>query len=291
MKLQPLRRPEDRAAVEDLLRVASVGDDREPLSEHKHLDFLSGGSGFCWWRGEVLAGYVHAVRSSVSGTWEVETVVDPHHRDATAMRELVDATVTELGHRRLHLWAWDPELVAVLRERGYALGRRLLQLRRPLPPEIAADFPAGISVTAFRPGHDEDLWLTAHRAAFAAHPELGLWTREWLLARTNLEWFDPQGFLLARAGDEIAAYCWTKVHHNGDGEIFSIGVPPAYRGRGLGRSISLAGLWNLHDRRGVTRAMLWTDGDNAAGLAMYGALGFETAREGYCYVANAVTGR
>jgi len=269
-----------------LLGRARAADGRDPLSEHKYLDFAAGGSGLGWWEGERLVGYVHAVSAGAADVWEVETIVDPAARTRRAWHDLVEASLAALAPRRLHLWARDPDHIAVVQDFGWRIGRRLLQLRRPLPPQEEPQFPPDVEVGPFRPDTDEEPWLAAHRAAFASHPEIDLWTRDWLADRCALDWFDPDGFLLARAGNEVAAYCWTKVHDDGIGEIFSIGVHPAYQGLGLGRAMSLAGLWALYDRRGVTEVMLFTDGDNVAGLAMYRGLGFTLSREEVCFVVS-----
>jgi mycothiol synthase len=158
-------------------------------------------------------------------------------------------------------------------------------MHRPLPVSEAAMPPGGIVIRPFRPGYDETAWLVAHAAAFSGHPEAGMWTADWLDARMRRGWFDPPGFLLAWDGDEIAAYCWTKVHSGGVGEIFLIGVHPDARGRGLGRVMSLAGLHDLGARRKCSSAMLYVDGDNHGGTRLYTSIGFSVERTDVVYEA------
>jgi len=119
--------------------------------------------------------------------------------------------------------------------------------------------------------------------AFAHHPEQGRMTLDDLLLREAEPWFDPAGFFLIEQVGEgspaLAAFHWTKVHgHEGGahppvGEVYVVGVDPAYQGAGLGRVVTLLGLHHLQDR-GLTSAMLYVDGDNAAALRTYTGLGF-----------------
>ena len=91
-------------------------------------------------------------------------------------------------------------------------------------------------------------------------------------------WFDPLGIALAwRRGVPVGAV-WTKVHAGGVGEIYSIAVRPRAAGRGLGRSLVLAGFADLSARRGAATGMLWADEANAAAVRLYRRLGMEAVR-------------
>ena len=70
---------------------------------------------------------------------------------------------------------------------------------------------------------------------------------------------------------------WTKIHTEEtppSGEIYVIGVDPAFQGRGLGKTMTLVGLDWMHRERGITRGMLYVDAENEAAVAMYTKLGF-----------------
>ena len=139
---------------------------------------------------------------------------------------------------------------------------------------------------AFRPGEDDAAWLRLNARAFAGHPEQGNWTERDLSARMKESWFAPDGFLIAEEdrpdGPQMVAFHWTKIHgadsdhthgHEPIGEVYVVGVDPDHQGRGLGRSITLAGLRWLR-ARGLPQAMLYVEADNGPALAVYRSLGF-----------------
>ena len=165
-------------------------------------------------------------------------------------------------------------LTAVLAGHGFTRARELHQLRRataePLPER---PLPDGVRLTGFTVGRDEAAWLRLNAAAFAHHPEQGRWTSADLAAREREPWFDPDGFLLARRDGALVGFHWTKVHPDGAGEVYVIGVDPAAQGSGLGAALLVRGLALLRER-GCPEVLLYVDGDNAPALALYERFGF-----------------
>jgi mycothiol synthase len=175
--------------------------------------------------------------------------------------------------------------------------------------------PEGFSVRAFQPGRDEQAWLDVNRLAFASHPEQGSIALEDLRERMAQDWFDPSGFLLVEdttvtqdgGSHPLAAFHWTKREpgpaprpgpaRDGDegagtsgrahaadsdagagrrGEVYVVGVHPAYQGRGLAGPLTGLGTAYLA-RQGVRTIELYVDGDNTRALATYRRAGFEDA--------------
>ena len=69
------------------------------------------------------------------------------------------------------------------------------------------------------------------------------------------------------------------------GEIYVIAVNPDFRGLGLGRSLTLAGLDSIH-RRGIDVGMLYVDADNTPAVGLYLALGFTIHHTNRAYTAD-----
>lgn len=168
----------------------------------------------------------------------------------------------------------------VVEARGLRVVRELWQMSRPLRGEWSdlpeVQVPDGIEVRGFRPGTDEQEWLRVNAVAFAGHPEQSRITLADLQERMREPWFDPAGFLLLVEDGRLIAFHWTKVESaaSGVGEVYVVGVDPDHQGRGLGSLVTVLGLQHLRDR-GLSRATLYVDGDNAAAIATYHRLGFE----------------
>ena len=169
---------------------------------------------------------------------------------------------------------------------GFVPERDLLQMKvaLPLAPEVVAATRT-VHTRPFRPGADDEAWLRVNNAAFADHPEQGGWTLKDLHERTEADWFDANGFLVAendqdgpenRDGAGLLGSCWTKIHRDNDpvlGEIYVIAVAPEHHGAGWGRALTVAGLQWMADQ-GVTVGMLYTTASNTAAVTLYQKLGF-----------------
>ncbi len=171
---------------------------------------------------------------------------------------------------------------------GYVNVRELWSMHRSLRPDADplpdVALPEGFRTRRFVVGQDEDPWLRVNALAFADHPEQGRITRHDLDLRVAEPWFDATGFILIEdmrgPTPVLAASHWTKVVPAAEpgasttsGEVYVVGVDPAYQGLGLGRAVSVLGVAHLRER-GLPRVMLYVDADNSAAVATYGQLGF-----------------
>ncbi|HQD69626.1 MAG TPA: mycothiol synthase [Ornithinibacter sp.] len=270
--------------IRALLALAEDADGVEAVSESFRLAI-----------GPAREGVVHLVRldedDAVVGYAQVaqaggpdavaELVVDPRHRRRGHGRALLDEVVA-LGARSVWAHGMLPAATALAAAAGLVVTRELYVMGRPLTAEDAVDpaLPQGFSVRPFEPGVDDEHWVALNAAAFASHPEQGRLTLTDLHERMAQPWFDPAGLLLVvddTTGD-VVAFHWTKVEPTTPpaiprGEVYVVGVDPAYQGRGLGGPVTSLGLAHLA-RLGLAEVELYVDGDNTAARRTYTRLGF-----------------
>jgi mycothiol synthase len=288
------------ARIQDLATVAASADGVAPLSEDVLLQVrsITRADGFPGPPGSrdlvltledgTLAGFAHLDEpdKAQDGDASGELVVHPGHRGRGLGKALSSALIAGAPGAGVRLWAHGelPAAVGLAKAAGYTRFRALWQMRMPLAsldavPAGSAGTPAGVSIRTFRPGSDEEAWLTVNRRAFAHHPEQGSWDMRDLLLREAEPWFDPDGFFLAERDGRLAGFHWTKVHPDGGtvgtplGEVYVVGIDPGQQGGGLGRALTLAGLRHLRER-GLAEVMLYVDEENTAAIRMYAALGF-----------------
>ncbi len=216
--------------------------------------------------GALLVGY--AQRSGESG----EIVSRPE-----AIDELLDA----VDGPGLLVWSHGrrSRLTTALQRRPFDRARVLHRLERSLAdPVPLRPLPDAVTVSAFRVGVDEDDWVRVNAAAFASHPEQGQWSATDLLTREREAWFDPAGFFLARRSGRLVGFHWTKIHPNGVGEVYVLGIDPAAQGGGVGAALLTIGLRHLRER-GCSRVLLYVDESNSAAMQLYQRYGFTSADE------------
>ncbi|WP_231329619.1 mycothiol synthase [Actinomadura graeca] len=254
---------------------AAEADGVAPLSEHSVLALRAGAPALTVSDGSAVVACARLDPAADGEPASGELFVHPGHRRRGHGRRLLRA-LREEAAGPLRVWAHGdlPGAAALAAAEGMTRARALFQMRRPADrPLPDPKVPDGVGVRTFRPGRDEDAWLTVNARAFATHPEQGSWTIDDLRARESESWFDPSGFFLAERDGRLAGFHWTKVHPGGLGEVYVVGVDPSAQGLGLGRALTLTGLHHLRDQ-GLTELMLYVDESNRAAVHLYETLGF-----------------
>jgi mycothiol synthase len=255
--------PAEQAAVRRLADALEHSYGTPPLSD-RALGHL-GSAGVRHWlavAGEAMLGYAQ---------------LDAGSLELAAAEDTIDALLAVAEPAGgFSVWSQGrlSPLITHLDARGYERRRTLYQLRRSLADLPAAPgLHAGITVRPFRPGVDEGAWLAVNSRAFATHPEQGGMTEADLLAREAEPWFDPAGFLLAERDGRVLGFHWTKIHADGMGEVYVLGVDPDAQGLRLGPALLGLGLRSLAER-GCAEVLLYVDADNTTALRLYSRLGF-----------------
>jgi mycothiol synthase len=273
-------RPSDRqvADVAGLLAAAAVSDGVDPISEAASLRLHQPGTGTHLLAHDVagtLVGYAALDERAERRT--AEFAVHPEHRRSGVGGALLAALLGRASGGPLWVWAHGehPAALRLAQRAGLARKRELLQLRRgldePIPPRA---LPDGVTLRSFVPGEDEAAVVRVNNHAFSWHPEQSHWDVGALAVREAQPWFDPKGFLLAvDQQGRLLGFHWTKVHPDGPGEVYVIGVDPDAQGTGLGAALVAAGMEHLHEQ-GLAEVMLYVESDNATALQTYRKLGF-----------------
>lgn len=267
-------------AVLEIVTAAAAEDSVDPLNEAAHLALHRAGDAVHWL--VAAAGELVGYAQFVDGAGQL--VVHPRFRRRGHGAALVRAVHAHAG-ADLALWAFGdlPAAQALAKRAGLGRSRGLKVLSRALE---GADSPVAGPVE-LRPYTAADLAVlhAMNAEAFAAHPEQGRLSAADLSARMSESWFDADGLILAFADGEPAGFHWTKRHDDGTGEVYVLGVRPAFAGRGVGRVLLDAGLAHLW-RLGISEVKLWVEADNEAALRLYRKAGFQVARADFLYALD-----
>jgi mycothiol synthase len=234
--------------------------------------------------GGTLVGYAHVdTAGDAFGNRIVELVVHPAHRGRGVGSALAGEVLALDGPLRLWSHRDHPAAARIAAARGLTRVRELLVMALDNAVELPAPrWRDGVRVRTFVPGQDEAAMVAVNKRAFDWHPEQGLLTEADVVAAEGEPWFDADGFFLAVEGDRVVGFHWTKVHSDGTGEVYVVGVDPDAQGGGLGKALTLAGLHHLRER-GVRETILYVESDNAPAVAVYTRLGFTLRHTNVAY--------
>jgi mycothiol synthase len=154
------------------------------------------------------------------------------------------------------------------------------------PPEVPA-LPAGVAIRRAVAHQDEPAIHAAEVEAFADH--FGYIPRsyeEWLRFATKIFPYDPSLWFLAVEGGEVAgmAICLIEAPGRPDvGWVATLGVRPAWRGKGVGLALLKHAFAELH-RRGLRKVGLGVDSQSLTGATrLYERAGMHVARDQRSY--------
>lgn len=254
--------------VIESVRLACLADDgHDPLDEAGALRLKHQGvEGFRAWV-EELGGFV------LEHAGELALAVAPAARSGGLGGRLAEQATTA-GATRAWSHGDHPAAARLASRHGWRRARELWVMRRPtsqpLPPlEALGD----LRIRSYEPG-DADGVLRVNATAFAGHPEQGALDAAGLAERMAADWFDPAGLLMAVDHDDhVVGFHWTKQHDATLGEVYVVAVGPDAQGRGLGRTLTLAGLCHLAEQ-GVDEVQLYVESDNDPARHIYSRLGF-----------------
>lgn len=230
----------------------------------------------------VLQGYAQLLESPLFSTGVL--VVAPEYRRLGIGGALLDELLRSARHP-LAIWAMSDTTAArrLAKTRGLVRARELLVMTRsmadPVPPP---DLPPGAAIRTFAVGQDEAAWLAVNARAFAHHPEQGQLTPLDLEERMAEPWFDPSGFFLATAEEEIVGFHWTKQHPGRRGEVYVLGVDPGAGIPGLGTALLRTGLRHLAGR-GNTEVLLYVEAEHERAVRLYQRTGFVVSSRDVMY--------
>ncbi|WP_314149255.1 mycothiol synthase [uncultured Leifsonia sp.] len=265
--------PAERDAFFALAAAAAEADGADAFDEQTRLDLISGRR-TPWIAHDTTGGTCAA---AALGAGALDLVVAPAARRRGVGRQALSALLEEVPRGPLTAWSHGdhPGARRLASRFGFTAARTLLGMAMTLDGATGrAAPPHGFSLDRFRPGRDDAEWVALNQRTFASHPEQGAMTAADLHERMAEPWFDADDFLVLRDPDgRMVGYDWLKAEGARTGEVYVLGVDPAFSGRGLGRVLLMAGLARLRER-GLATATLYVEGDNEAALWLYRSAGF-----------------
>ncbi len=241
-----------------------------------------------------IVGYMDVAPELTIGRVILDCWVHPEHRRRGLATKLLSYTThraKELGAKIAHANIPQDNAVAksVLSRLGFSFIRRYFEFRLDMAKLHWQDIDqAALGCRHLQRGEEDKLTQIQNRS-FA-----GTWgynpnTLEEVIYQTNRSSRSLEDVVLACDGDKVIGYCWTGITCEGKaaigerkGRIFMLGVDRAYRGRGVGKRVLLAGLARLKSK-GLRVVELTVDSENKVACALYRSVGFEVRTSSLWY--------
>lgn len=232
-------------------------------------------AGFAWWERSAphqikFDGWVHpAHRRKGAGTALLVAV------ERYAREQIHGATIQSRNYEDI------PGVAEMFARRGFALARRFHVMTTTLTGRtFHVQPPPGVCFRTFE-RENLDALVEADNQFFVGHwgsepRSVNSWARNMLEMRPH----DPALWVIGWQGNEIVAECLCHLSREAgpkDGWVSTLGVHPAWRGRGLGRAILIAGLQKLQEA-GYETASLNVDSENISAVNLYRSVEMDVAR-------------
>ncbi|MGI9666967.1 MAG: GNAT family N-acetyltransferase [Acidimicrobiia bacterium] len=245
-----------------------------PLSEAKQAELANPDRIVLIGEGDDLVGIgAVAEHQHTDGTSHtaVETAVPRGMAFPAFETEVLRASLELVSSGPVSVWSHRTSLDRSLEDLGYTPQRSLAHMEVDLPLSDTRSAEATVHSRALGADEIPDL-VRVNNAAFADHREAAVLTPDEVSALLAQEAFSFEGIRVIGSGS-VEAFCWTKVHPNGDGEIYRIAVDPTHQGSGFGRVALEAGFGFLASLPQVARGTLWVDESNRAAIELYESIG------------------
>ena len=188
----------------------------------------------------------------------------------------IESLARDDGMSTLELIAADEALLRHLAESGHVLSRQIE--RRRLTGAKGRPGTGHIRVPDLADPEAAAELATLISDIFEDRPEYGSWSAADVTLRIGQPWFDPGGLFVAGPVGAVTGLCWTKVHPDGVGEIYVIGVTPGHRRHGVATELLLHGLDHLAKARGCEEVIAYSNDSNTAARDLYERHGFVVDR-------------
>ena len=278
-------------SVLELIKAADDLDSVPPIAEHVLLHLRHGGDKsdshlVIEKDGQVIA-YAHLDKTDLVAGPSVEAVVHPKYRGQGFGTQLLKEAITICGDTT-RIWSHGDLSQAQSIATSLNLERLWANLQMSKQLLAIEELTSKYLIRSFLPGIDDEAFLRLNNKVFANHPDQGGWGDDDLRVRVNEEWFDEKGFFVCEDKGKLIGFCWTKIHgahthshegnevdhgHEAIGEIYVLAVDPSYKGKGIGKDLTITGL-NYLKYQGLGSAMLYVGVENTPALKLYTSLGF-----------------
>ena len=228
----------------------------------------------------LLVGYADMVRELEIGRVILDGAVHPAHRGRGAGGRLLQIAIDHsrrLGAKVVQIPIAQGTQTGehFVGKRGFRVVRRQWQMSLTEYGGGVLQIPHGFELGHFVPGDEQSL-CALQNLAFAGSWGFRPNTVEDIRYLVNTSCCHPEGILFITKGQRKIGYCWTMDHptQKEKGYIRMMGVDPEYRGRGLGRAITVAGIEYLR-QQGMKEMELSVDSRNSGAKRLYQSVGFK----------------